>query len=143
MNQEYLIVHKSILPDYYDDVIRARDLVELDGKSVSEACTAVGISRSTYYKYKDFIYVPTSKEGKKMIIGFKISNDKGTLSNVLNYIASEGCNVLTLNAEEPIRSWSYVTMTVDVFEVATGVNEFIERLKQRKGIKSLTLLAIE
>ena len=59
MKGKYLIVDKSILPDYFEKVIEVRNLLR-DGKfqNVSEAVKEVGISRSTYYKYKDFIFLP-------------------------------------------------------------------------------------
>ena len=56
MLENYLIIHKDILPDYYEKVIEARRLVESGKvKDVSQAVKQVGISRSTYYKYKDYI----------------------------------------------------------------------------------------
>ena len=60
MKGKYLIVDKSILPDYFEKVIEVRNLLR-DGKfqNVSEAVKEVGISRSTYYKYKDFIFSPS------------------------------------------------------------------------------------
>ena len=54
-NNEYLIVHKSILPEYFDQVIAARELIVERDYSVTEACKLNNISRSTYYKYKDYI----------------------------------------------------------------------------------------
>ena len=56
-NNKYLLVDKSILPPYFEKVIEAREL--LAGgvtKDVSKAVQMVGISRSTYYKYKDYVY---------------------------------------------------------------------------------------
>ena len=52
MLDNYLIIHKSILPEYYEKVVAARRLLE-DGRvrEVSQAVKQVGISRSTYYKY--------------------------------------------------------------------------------------------
>ena len=48
MLDQYLIIHKSILPEYYEKVLQARRLLE-DGKlkDVSQAVRQVGISRST------------------------------------------------------------------------------------------------
>ena len=52
MKTNYIIVDKKILPDCYEKVIEARTyLAEGVYKDVSEAVKAVGISRSTYYKY--------------------------------------------------------------------------------------------
>ena len=51
MLENYLIIHKDILPDYYEKVIEARRLVESGKvKDVSQAVKQVGISRRTYYK---------------------------------------------------------------------------------------------
>ena len=55
MSDNYLIIHKSVLPDYYEKVLEARRLLESGRvREVSEAVRRVGISRSTYYKYKDY-----------------------------------------------------------------------------------------
>ena len=64
MLENYLIVHKSILPDYYEKVLQARKLMD-SGKvrEVSQAVKQVGISRSTYYKYKDYIFEPSDAAG--------------------------------------------------------------------------------
>ena len=54
MLKDYLIVEKSALPDYFLKVVEARRLLESGAcQQVSGACEQVGISRSTYYKYKD------------------------------------------------------------------------------------------
>ena len=69
MLDQYLIIHKSILPEYYEKVLEARRLLE-DGKlkDVSQAVREVGISRSTYYKYKDYILEPTDISGGRKAV---------------------------------------------------------------------------
>ena len=52
----YLIVDKRILPDYYEKVLAAQEMLRTGAvKEVSEAARQAGISRSTYYKYKDYL----------------------------------------------------------------------------------------
>ena len=59
MSSNYLIVDKKILPSYYEKVIEARLLLESgEVREVNSAVKRVGISRSTYYKYKDYIFAP-------------------------------------------------------------------------------------
>ena len=83
MPSSYLIVHKSILPDYYEKVLECRRLME-SGKvrEVSQAVKQVGISRSTYYKYKDFIFEPSDLTGSRTaafsMMGVSISIDELT-----------------------------------------------------------------
>ena len=66
MLEHYLMVHKSILPEYYEKVLFARHLME-SGKvrEVSQAVRQAGISRSTYYKYKDYIFEPSDMSGSR------------------------------------------------------------------------------
>ncbi len=85
----YLIVSKDILPDYYEKVVEARNLInEGSVKGVSEAVKIVGISRSTYYKYKDYIFTPQENAlGRKAVISLLLSHEKGILSEVINRIS--------------------------------------------------------
>lgn len=64
-DSEYLIVHKSILPPYFEQVIAARELINNQKINICDACKMQSISRSTYYKYKDFIFRPTIDSGNK------------------------------------------------------------------------------
>ena len=54
---KYYIVDSTILPDVMDKVIEARQMLENGTvRQVSEAVKRVGISRGTYYKYKDYVF---------------------------------------------------------------------------------------
>ena len=56
MSGKYLVVDKCILPAYCEKVAEARRLLdEGTAKDISEAVKIVGISRSTYYKYRNFV----------------------------------------------------------------------------------------
>lgn len=67
-DSEYLIVHKSILPPYFEQVIAARELINNQKINICDACKMQSISRSTYYKYKDFIFRPTIDSGNKALL---------------------------------------------------------------------------
>ena len=50
MLENYLIVHKSVLPDYFDTVLAVRRRLESgQQRDVSQACREAGISRSTAF----------------------------------------------------------------------------------------------
>ena len=52
MLENYLIIHKSILPEYYEKVLQVRRLMESGRiKEISQAVKQVGISRSTCLLY--------------------------------------------------------------------------------------------
>ena len=145
MGKEFLIVSKEILPDYYDKVIEARNLLnEGKVKGVSEAVKMVGISRSTYYKYKDFVFTPSENSmGRKALISVMLAHKKGALSEVLNYISSVNGNILTINQNIPINNVASVIISMDISETTITIEEIIIVLKKFDFVKSAKLVAME
>lgn len=143
MNDEYLIVFKSILPDYFDAVIKAKDMVEDEDFSVSEACKALDISRSTYYKYKDKIFNASKNYGKKSIIGIRAGDKKGVLSNILSEIYESGANVISINSAMPVKNVAFVTLAIDVSDAQLDTTQILAKLKAVDHVKSAYIIAIE
>ena len=145
MGKEFLIVSKEILPDYYDKVIEARNLLnEGKVKGVSEAVKMVGISRSTYYKYKDFVFTPSENSmGIKALLSVMLAHKKGALSEVLNYISSVNGNILTINQNIPINNVASVIISMDISETTITIEEIIVALKKFDFVKSAKLVAME
>lgn len=144
MLTKYLIVSKEILPTYYDKVIEARNLID-SGKveNVSDAVKAVGISRSTYYKYKDHVFSPSTQFGRKATLSFVLDHKKGVLSHLLNLMAEEGANILTISQDIPIHLRAIVNMTIDVLDMQNSLDHLVDRLKELDGVSKAKLLAIE
>lgn len=145
MLDQYLIIHKSILPEYYEKVVKARHLIE-DGKikDVSQAVREVGISRSTYYKYKDCILEPTEiSGGRKAVLSMMLTHEQGVLSALLIRISEARANVLTITQSLPIREKASVTISLDISEVGGNLSEFIAELGAVPGVEQVRLLAME
>lgn len=145
MKGDYLIVHKKILPVYYEKVLEARNLLESGSeRDVSAAVRAVGISRSTYYKYKDYIYSPDGGEmGRKAVITMLLSHEIGVLSTALNRLSNMGISVLTISQSLPIRDAASVSMALDVSQMDAGIEEAIRELERIPGVENVALVAIE
>lgn len=145
MKGDYLIVHKKILPVYYEKVLQARNLLESGAeRDVSAAVRAVGISRSTYYKYKDYIYSPDSGEmGRKAVISMLLSHEIGVLSTALNKLSTMGVSVLTISQNLPIRDVASVLMTLDVSQMSVSIEETTHILGQIPGVENVSLVALE
>lgn len=143
--EDYLLIHKSILPDYYGKVIEARRLLANgEAKDVSQAVRLVGISRSTYYKYKDFILEPTELSvGKRAVISVMLSHEPGVLSALLSTISAAGASVLTITQSLPIRGQASVTVSLDVGNTTLSMNELMAGLSRCPGADRLKLLAVE
>ena len=145
MKGDYLIVHKKILPVYYEKVLQARNLLESGAeRDVSAAARAVGISRSTYYKYKDYIYSPDGGDmGRKAVISMMLSHEIGVLSTALNRLSDLGISVLTITQSLPIRDVASVIMSLDVSQMNTDIEEVIRSLGRISGVENISLVAIE
>lgn len=145
MLDQYLIIHKSILPEYYEKVIEARRLIETGKiKDVSQAVKQVGISRSTYYKYKDFILEPTEiSGGRKAVLSMMLNHEQGILSALLQCITESRANVLTITQSLPIRDRASVTISLDVSEVDGSMEDFVAKLSEVPGVEQVRVLAVE
>ena len=145
MNSKYLLVDKSILPSYYDKVIEARTLLSSGKiKDVSEAVKEVGISRSTYYKYKDYIFTTNSDtDGRKAVISFTLSHKPGILSEVLAKLSEDGANILTITQNLPINSKAHVVMSLDVSSLKCDVETLVKEVNAIDKVSGTKLISIE
>lgn len=145
MLDSYLIIHKSILPEYYEKVVAARRLLEEGSvREVSQAAKQVGISRSTYYKYKDFILEPSEVAGgRKAVLSLMLSHEPGVLSAVLAQVFQQGGSVLTITQSLPIRGKASVTITLDVSGMAGTLTQLMQSLSATPGAENPRLVAVE
>lgn len=141
----YLLIDKAILPSYYQKVIDARTLLTSGRvKDVSEAVREVGISRSTYYKYKDYVFAPNiDVEGRKAILSFSLSHKAGVLGEVLKVIAVNGANILTITQNLPINSRAHVVITLDISHMSVELDELIKSINSVDGASGTKRISVE
>lgn len=142
MDDEYYVINKKVLPDYFEKVIEIKDKVS-KGVNISDACREIGLSRSTFYKYKDYVNKPSKDLGKRVILSLKLNDEPGTLSNVLNEINERHCNILTITQEMPVHNIAYVTLTIAVLELEMSVQALNTEIKKLPNVIDVTLLAVE
>ena len=145
MLNEYLIVEKSALPDYFLKVIEARHLLESGAcAQVIDAVHAVGISRSTYYKYKDRILEPSQLTvGRKASLMLTLNHQAGMLSKVLAAISAFRANVLTITQSLPIHGKASIMLSIDLSQLTEPMDALTESLDAIEGVENVRLLALE
>lgn len=141
-NNEYLIVHKSILPEYFDQVIAARELIVERDYSVTEACKLNKISRSTYYKYKDYIFNLNKDSGNQILFNIKTIDEKGILSSILKIITESNGSVITINQDHPIDGSAYINVLIDTNDLGVSIEELKNKINEINGIKSIDIALI-
>ena len=144
MKSNYLIVEKSILPDCYEKVIEVRTaLAEGRYRDVSEAVKEIGISRSTYYKYKDFVFLPDDfSPHRKAVISFSLAHETGKLGEVLGIIASCGASVLTINQNLPINGKAHLVISLDLTDAKCSAEEIASKISYLKGTSNTRLISV-
>lgn len=143
MNDDFLLVHKSILPSLPPQVIEAREKIQKDGISVTEACKSVNISRSAFYKYKDFVFFPDTSVSKKAILAFKVNDKPGVLTALLAKLSQAKINVLTIHQEMPIQAIAYITMTLDIKNLTLAVEDLVHQLTDMENVRKVNVIAYE
>lgn len=145
MLENYLIVHKSILPEYFETVLKAKHLLEEGkAKNVMQATKMVGISRSTYYKYKDFILEPIRiSDGRKAVISMLLSHETGILSHVLSVISQAGASILTITQSLPVHGNASVTITLDISAMPAAITNLLKDIDDCQGVENAKLIAID
>lgn len=145
MLKSYLIVERSALPDYFIKVVEARHLLESGAcAQVSDAVREVGISRSTYYKYKDKIMEPSQLNiGRKASLMLTLSHEAGMLSRVLNAVSAFGANILTITQSLPVHGKASIMLTLDIAQMQAPAEHMIETMQAVKGVEKVRLLAVE
>ena len=132
----YFVLKEKAVPEVLLKVVEAKRLFD-SGKvaSVQDATDAVGISRSSFYKYKDDILPYHENErGKTFTLVIQLADEPGLLSSILRAIDKYKYNILTIHQSVPINGIVTLTLSIDVFNAADKVEEIRnnKREQQRK-----------
>ena len=115
-----------------------------EGSTVQEAAEQTGISRSSFYKYKDDIF-PFHEEtrGKTITFIIQMDDEPGILSVVLQTIAHFHGNILTIHQSIPINGIATLTLSVDILPGEGDAEAMIEEIESQEGIHYLKILGRE
>jgi chorismate mutase len=145
MSGDYLVIDKRVLPDVYEKVLFTKKLLK-DGKvkEITEAVKIAGISRSVYYKYKDFVFdFSETSEGRKVTYNIILKNEKGVLSNISNYIAEQGGDILTINQGIPLNGYANLSITIDLSTVDGDIKTLTDGLLNIKNVEKVEFIGME
>ncbi|NLY44327.1 MAG: ACT domain-containing protein [Clostridiaceae bacterium] len=141
----YFLVDSSVLPEVFSKVIEVKKILEAKkAKTVNDAVQAVGISRSAYYKYKDYVFPFYEITQGKIVTLFVVLEDiPGILSNLLSVIAKVRANILTINQNIPINGVANITISIRTGNMIGNIQQFISQVEKIEGVKKVEILATE
>ena len=141
----YFVVKQRALPEVLLKVVEAKRLIESDKViSVQEAVDRVGISRSSFYKYKEDIFpFHDTAEGTTLTFAVQMDDEPGLLSEVLKCVAEYQANILTIHQSIPINGVASLSLSVQILASTGNISEMIEGIEHRMGVHSVKILAKE
>ncbi|WP_288618507.1 ACT domain-containing protein [Eubacterium ramulus] len=142
---KYFVLKQKAVPEVLLKVVEAKRLLD-SGKaaSVQEAAENVGISRSSFYKYKDDIFpFHDNAKGKTITMVIQLDDEPGLLSVVLRIVADYHANILTIHQSIPVNGIASLTLSVDVLNETGDISQMVDTIEQQQGIHYLKILARE
>ena len=142
---KYFVMKKKAVPEVLLKVVEAKRLLD-SGKaaSVQEAAENVGISRSSFYKYKDDIFpFHDNAKGKTNTMVIQLDDEPGLLSVVLRIVADYHANILTIHQSIPVNGIASLTLSVDVLNETGDISQMVNTIEEQQGIHYLKILARE
>jgi len=141
----YLLVDSTVLPEVYIKVIEVKKLLGTGRfKTVNDAVREVGLSRSAFYKYKDFIFpfYETSR-GRVITLFFVVEDFSGILSSIIERIAKAKANIITINQNVPINGLADVTISIATMGMTMDIGSLMESIGEIEGVRRQEILARE
>ncbi len=142
-NSTYLLVDSSVLPEVFSKVVEVKKVLSMGTiKAVNEAVKEIGISRSAYYKYKDYVFpfYETSR-GRVMTLFFVVEDFSGILSRIINQIALANGNIVTINQNVPINGLADVTISIETGKMTKNIGELMDEISRIEGVRRQEILA--
>lgn len=142
---KYFVLKQRAVPEVLLKVVEAKRLLESERAiTVQEATDRVGISRSSFYKYKDDIFpFYDNTKGKTITLVIQMDDEQGLLSDLLHVVAVYRANILTIHQSIPVNGVAMLTLSVEVQSHTGNVSSMIEEMEVMKGIHYVKILARE
>jgi chorismate mutase len=143
--EEYYIVKQRALPEVLLKVVEAKHRLACDASlTVQEVTDAIGLSRSSFYKYRDDI-VPfhENSRGKTLNIMLQVDDRQGVLSAILQQIAGCKANVLTIQQSIPTGGIASVALGVEILPETASTEKLLSGIRSVNGVHYLKILGSE
>ena len=141
----YFVLKEKAVPEVLLKVVEAKRLLD-SGKcaSVQEAVDATGISRSSFYKYKDDIFPIHEKiQGKTITFVMEMEDQPGLLSSILKIVADCKANILSIHQSIPVNHIALITLSVMILPITEDVAVLFDRIENADGINNLKIVSEE
>ena len=143
--KKYFVVRERAVPEVLLKVVQAKKLLDSEKVStVQEAAEQIGISRSSFYKYKDDIFpFHENEKGRTVTMVIQLDDTPGVMAELLNAVARYQANILTIHQSIPINGVATLTLSVEVLQTTKNLSEMVEEIEQHSGVHYLKIVGRE
>ena len=142
---KYFVVKQKAVPEVLLKVVEAKKLLESERVlTVQEATDRVGISRSSFYKYKEDIFpFYDNTKGKTVTFVVQMDDEQGLLSDLLHIVAVYKANILTIHQSIPVNGVATLTLSVEVKDNTGNISKRVEEIEEQDGIHYVKIVSRE
>ena len=136
----YVVKDKALIK-----VVEAKRFLTADKiMTVKEATDKCGISRSSFYKYKDDIFpFDDSSKGRNITLSIQISDEPGLLSELLAVVAKYHANILTIHQTIPVSGVATISLSIEILKDTGDLSNMVDEIGSLEGIFDIKILARE
>ena len=138
----FYLVKEDILPEAIKKTIKVKEILKRgEVRTINQAVELMGLSRSAYYKYKDYVF-PFYEASKDKIITLSLllEHKPGVLSRVLNLIATDSGSIMTINQGIPLQGVANTTISIETKNMTVDLEALLDKLRMIDGVKRLEVL---
>ena len=145
MDSNYYVIKKKAVPEVLLKVVEVKRLLAAERfMTIQEATEKIGLSRSSFYKYKDDIFpFHETEKGQTITIVIQMDDRPGVLTELLAMIAEYEANILTIHQSIPLNGVATVTLSLEVLSSTGNMEDMIEALEGREGVHYLKIAGRE
>lgn len=138
----FFLVREEILPEAIKKTIKVKEMLKRgEARTINEAVDAVDLSRSAYYKYKEYVFPFYEASRDKIVtISFLLEHRNGVLSQLLNIISQANGSVLTINQGIPLQGVANATVSFETATLNMDLEALIDELRMATGVRKLEIL---
>lgn len=143
--KKYFVVRERAVPEVLLKVVQAKRLLDSGrAQTVQDAAEQTGISRSSFYKYKDDIFpFHDNAKGKTITFMIQMDDETGLLSDVLHIVADYHANILTIHQSIPINGIASLTLSVEILATTGDISAMMQDIEIQCGVQYIKILARE
>lgn len=142
---KYFVVKKKALPEVLIKVVEAKRLLASErGLTIQEATDQIGISRSSFYKYKDDIFpFHENEKGQTITLVVQMDDTPGLLAEILRDVAEYGANILIIHQSIPLNGVATLTLSVEILSTTGNISDMVAEIEENQGVHYLKIVGRE